>query len=378
MICGLDTLMLVYWVGRVVSISKNIMKIECVRMLQMLQLVALSSRVVCIESHARPWCFFRSSFPISIPSLHTRCLRFVSVSRLHSLHFFSYNQQYTIPYIKPHKGCTAAEDPPQSRYRCHCWPPQSPLCPSTSQRPRSSPSSSSSSLCPFLLHSSPAHPSSKTSSVHSPTYQIQKEIEEHTFPLTTTSSCPPKHPTSTPSFQTPFRNTIPRKSVFTITQSFTSHSFNFVLRRRLPETWLFSIDPLYTAPLLTTLSLALQRDNALPSATVLFDTDARRREETLSSVLFETSVRCADGMFVSVLWAILHRRREASLNVDVVILHRLRWMPMLGDVVDKLELDLDLDPDPDVDRELGPGSATASWTFSVVLLLFLAIVADFI
>lgn len=48
MICGLDTLMLVYWVGRVVSISKNIMKIECVRMLQMLKLVALSSRVVCI------------------------------------------------------------------------------------------------------------------------------------------------------------------------------------------------------------------------------------------------------------------------------------------------------------------------------------------
>lgn len=124
------------------------------------------------------------------------------------------------------------------------------------------------------------------------------------------------------------------------------------------------------------LSLALQRDNALPSATVLFDTDARRREETLSSVLFETSVRCADGMFVSVLWAILHRRREISLNVDVVILHRLRWMPVLGDVVEKLELDLDLDPD--VDRELGPGSAIASWTFSVVLLLFLAIVADFI
>lgn len=95
-------------------------------------------------------------------------------------------------------------------------------------------------------------------------------------------------------------------------------------------------------------------------------------------MLFETSVRCADGMFVSVLWAILHRRREISLNVDVVILHRLRWMPVLGDVVEKLELDLDLDPDPDVDRELGPVSAIASWTFSVVLLLFLAIVADII
>lgn len=81
-------------------------------------------------------------------------------------------------------------------------------------------------------------------------------------------------------------------------------------------------------------------------------------------MLLETSVRCAEGIFVSVLWAILHRRREASLSVEVVILHRFRWMPVLGEV----EVDLDL--------ELGPGSEASSMLF--LMVLFLAIVTDFI
>jgi hypothetical protein len=102
---------------------------------------------------------------------------------------------------------------------------------------------------------------------------------------------------------------------------------------------------------------------------VLFDTDTRRRDETSSRVLLETSVRCAEGIFVNVLWAILHRRREVLLSVDVVILHRFRWMPVLGEVeVEKLELDLDL--------ELGPGSGASSMLF--LMVLFLAIVTDFI
>lgn len=82
-------------------------------------------------------------------------------------------------------------------------------------------------------------------------------------------------------------------------------------------------------------------------------------------------MRCAEGTFVSVLWAILHRRREALLSVDVVILHRFRWMPVLAEVeVEKSELDLDLD------LELGPGSEASSMLFLMVLVL--AIVTDFI
>lgn len=88
-------------------------------------------------------------------------------------------------------------------------------------------------------------------------------------------------------------------------------------------------------------------------------------------MLFETSVRCAEGMSRNVLYAILHRRSEALLSVDAVILHRLRWMPVLDGGVEKLELDLDLD------LELGPSSATAS-RLSLLLLLFLSIMADFI
>lgn len=184
------------------------------------------------------------------------------------------------------------QSPPHCCRRCRypgrrCSPSQTPIPPSTSHTRYSS-------------HPSSAHPFS-TRSQH--TLFTLEKCETRTFPFTTTSSPSPalQQPTSLPFLQTPFRNTMPRKSVLTITQSLTSQSFSWLFRTLLLSTRLFSSDPRDTELPLTTESLACERVIVLCSVTVVFERSTRRSRETLSSVLLVAVTDRARGTFESEL-----------------------------------------------------------------------------